>query len=270
MTSNMSTAICGPITYSVDDGSGNAIDYSMFYFDKSSRTFTLFTNVNSKKGTYTIRENGVQGLYPQKQSTIFNIQIDSCKDNVITPYVVTPNPSYTVGNSALTVTFLPWTSTISHCGTITYAAYDYNTNSAINSNYISFSASGLSFTTQTSNVAFAGNHTFIISGTTTSPGGVVVQVNATFSETIVDPCLTATLSANSVNTLLTYYTHETLKSEILSSASSTISDTICGAMSYSIPGLDTAVFSLDPTTRNLTVYTTNDTKAGVYSLTLKG
>jgi hypothetical protein len=100
ITSSVPDSICGAVVYNFDDGAGVALDNTVFTQTGTTATISIHTTDATKAGTYTVRALGHQGTYTGHfTSSTFTLTITSCLTNVFTTYVVTPAPSYTVGDA---------------------------------------------------------------------------------------------------------------------------------------------------------------------------
>lgn len=145
----------------------------------------------------------------------------------------TGNMAYTIGQPATTASFTTWTTSMPHCGTITYTAVIDTTLVALDSTLITFTASTRTFSVSSSAVSKAGTYTIRIVGTSVSPGGETFTDYTTFVLTVTDPCLTATLSST-VNAAQTYYVSDPTLSAAINAITSTVPDAICGTLVYTL------------------------------------
>lgn len=101
ITSSVPDSICGAVVYSFDDGAGVALDPTIFTQTGTTASISIHTTDATKATTYTVRALGHQGTYTSHStSSTFTLTIISCLTNTFTTYVVTPAPSYTVGDAS--------------------------------------------------------------------------------------------------------------------------------------------------------------------------
>jgi hypothetical protein len=200
MGSNMSDALCGAMTYTVDNGTGYAVNPKIFFYIPAYRELIVYDTIASLFGTYTIRALGYQGTYVSNaHPSSFKVTVLSCLANVFNTTTISPSPTYVIGQSSLTVSFTNWTTSYPNCGTVIYTALNYTGNTALDSNFITFTSNSStnSFSISSQNVTYAGNKTVTIVGTATSLGGIISSAKTTFSINIVDPCPTASFPNSS-------------------------------------------------------------------------
>jgi hypothetical protein len=153
------------------------MDNTVFSFDPSTRDFGVWTADNSKATTYTYYETAIQGGAAAPAISIgIPVTIISCTTNSFPtkPNVAVAYPTYTVGSPLVTINFTAWTSSIAHCGPITYTAVNETSGSpvALDTGLITFDNTTLTFSVNTMNDMYVGIHTIRVNGTTVSPGGV--------------------------------------------------------------------------------------------------
>jgi hypothetical protein len=186
--------------------------------------------------------------------------------------------AYTIGDPAQDGSFANWTTSMTHCGPITYTALDNTTGLALDSALITttFNDTANTFTVSSSLVAKAGIYTVRIVGTSVSPGGETFTDFTTFKLTVTDPCLTATLSS-AANANLTYYVSDPALSAPINAINSTVPDAICGTLTYNVTDAPTGAALADPpfTSDNaspptLSVSATDGTLKGVRTVSVTG
>lgn len=182
------------------------------------------------KGARTISVKGQQGGYTGTAfTTTFVVTIISCLDNTFVKSSITAQ-SYTIGATALSIAYTAWTSSLAACGTISYSSTD-SAGTALDNAFITFTSGSLSYSVFSNNVIYAGTRNFKLIGTTTSTGGVVYSDFISFTITVTDPCLTATLSGTA-NSAQTYYVSDPALTLTVNSITSSVATLICGPFNY--------------------------------------
>ena len=149
--------------------------------------------------TYNLRVIGTLGSWGSATILVtVNIEL-GCADTTITPNTITTK-TYLVTDPALTYTFSDWTSSVTGCGAFTYAS-TLSDNSALDSNYITFTAASKQFSVSTSNPIYINSYVVKVTGTL----AVGASSTTTYTLNIVNPCASSVITPPSPISPPIYY-----------------------------------------------------------------
>jgi hypothetical protein len=179
---DLSTGVCTTVTYTITDGSGNAIDSSIFTFDASALTLTTSTSSAADIGTYDFILTGSLTGDVQTASTTFSVVIhNQCYGSTFTA-VTTSDGSYNIESTTLIMTLSAFTLVSADCSTI---AYTISSSPTFDSSVFTFTASSRTLAVYTTSAAKEGTYTFTLTGTLVDN---VVTTSTTFDVVIHTKC----------------------------------------------------------------------------------
>eukprot|EP00347_Sterkiella_histriomuscorum_P018561 403345047 len=159
-----SDPISCPINYALYTQSLGS-PHSMFSINSTTKDFNVSVNQSSTVGTYPLRVVSKVGslieteVFYDFQITITNIC--STTTNISPTAMIEQN--YTITQSTMNFTFLPWTATPSYCTNFNYSAL-IDTDSSSLPSFIVFDPLNRMFSVQTNSVSDRGNYQIRVSG----------------------------------------------------------------------------------------------------------
>ena len=182
--------ICGPLAYSILDGSGNPIDS---IFDDSIDPHFLYVETSDPSSAQTYNFQIVTSYvnYPAiSDLDLFTIEVISCFLPSATPTTPIWDQSYTLGDAALTTTsFTDFTIVPSQC-TVTYVAQWITP--LPDPSLVTYDDVSKSFTIVGSDLSWDGTYTIAV--VALDIAGADTGGFFTFDLTVVDLCNTATIN----------------------------------------------------------------------------